>query len=47
MAFAEVGRTAVGASRSLARYTRRRLRAFVVVVAPRSIVAEAVYQAYV
>lgn len=46
MAFAEVGRTAVGAC-SLARYTRRRLRAFVVVVAPRSIVAEAVYQAFV
>ena len=34
MAFAGVGRTAVGASRSLARPTRRRLRALVVVVAP-------------
>ena len=34
MAFARVGRTAVGASRSLARPTRRRLRALVVVVAP-------------
>ena len=34
MAFAGVGRTAVDASRSLARPTRRRLRALVVVVAP-------------
>ncbi len=34
MAFAGVGRTAVGASRSLARPTRHRLRALVVVVAP-------------
>ena len=34
MAFAGGGRTAVGASRSLARPTRRRLRALVVVVAP-------------
>jgi len=34
VAFAGVGRTAVGASRSLARPTRRRLRALVVVVAP-------------
>ena len=34
MAFAGVGRTAVCASRSLARPTRRRLRALVVVVAP-------------
>ena len=34
MAFAGVGRTAVGASRSLARPTRRRLRALVVIVAP-------------
>ncbi len=34
MVFAGVGRAAVGASRSLARPTRRRLRALVVVVAP-------------
>jgi hypothetical protein len=34
VAFAGVGRTAVGASRSLARPTRRRLRALVVIVAP-------------
>ena len=34
VAFAGVGRTAVGASRSLARPTRRRLRVLVVVVAP-------------
>ena len=34
VAFAGVGRTAVGASRSLARPTRRRLRALVAVVAP-------------
>ena len=33
MAFAKIGRTAVGASRSLARPTRRRLRALVVAVA--------------
>ena len=34
VAFAGVGRTAFGSSRSLARPTRRRLRALVVVVAP-------------